>query len=611
MTDDRKPRFNRDNNSYDNPYGNRGGNESRRDDRPRFERDGERKPRFNDERRSEGRNEGRRDDRPRFERDGEQKPRFNDNRRSEGRNEGRRDDRPRFERDGERKPRFNDDRRSEGRGEGRRDDRPRFERDGERKPRFNDDRRSEGRGEGRRDDRPRFERDGEQKPRFNDNRRSEGRNEGRRDDRPRFERDGERKPRFNDERRSEGRGEGRRDDRPRFERDGERKPRFNDDRRSEGRGEGRRDDRPRFERDGERKPRFNDDRRSEGRGEGRRDDRPRHDKRSDDRRSDRRSDAPRGNAEKQRFDRVQDEQGNVTFVAHTPVERESAYVGGEQTLSLKRSNARAAERVEVESDEPEALHNGIDMDQIRRQRAEETRIYGENACQVLFANRPDVIVRGWFTPQVTPRFSDTLRWMAANRKAYHVVDAEEMAKVAGSEHHGGVCLLIKKRRPLHLLDYLDTARDSDCLLALENVANPHNLGGIMRSCAHFGVRGVVMRQAGNLESGAAVRTAEGGAEFLQPIAVEDFAAGLERLRQAGYTIVTTSSHAGQSVFSTKLPAKVVIVFGEEKGGISDDTLQQGDLALSIPGTGHVESLNVSVATGILLGEWWRQHGVQA
>ncbi|MGL5107314.1 MAG: TrmH family RNA methyltransferase, partial [Plesiomonas shigelloides] len=91
----------------------------------------------------------------------------------------------------------------------------------------------------------------------------------------------------------------------------------------------------------------------------------------------------------------------------------------------------------------------------------------------------------------------------------------------------------------------------------------------------------------------------------------DFAAGLERLRQAGYTIVTTSSHAGQSVFSTKLPAKVVIVFGEEKGGISDDTLQQGDLALSIPGTGHVESLNVSVATGILLGEWWRQHGVQA
>ncbi|MEL6092284.1 tRNA/rRNA methyltransferase [Plesiomonas shigelloides] len=606
MTDDRKPRFNRDNNSYDNPYGNRGGNESRRDDRPRFERDGERKPRFNDERRSEGRNEGRRDDRPRFERDGEQKPRFNDNRRSEGRGEGRRDDRPRFERDGERKPRFNDDRRSEGRGEGRRDDRPRFERDGERKPRFNDDRRSEGRGEGRRDDRPRFERDGERKPRFNDDRRSEGRSEGRRDDRPRFERDGERKPRFNDDRRSEGRGEGRRDDRPRFERDGERKPRFNDDRRSEG----RRDDRPRFELDGERKPRFNDDRRSEGRGEGRRDDRPRQDKRSDGRRSDRRSDALRGNAEKQRFDRVQDEQGNVTFVAHTPVERESAYVGGEQTLSLKR-NARAAERVEVESDEPEALHNGIDMDQIRRQRAEETRIYGENACQVLFANRPDVIVRGWFTPQVTPRFSDTLRWMAANRKAYHVVDAEEMAKVAGSEHHGGVCLLIKKRRPLHLLDYLDTARDSDCLLALENVANPHNLGGIMRSCAHFGVRGVVMRQAGNLESGAAVRTAEGGAEFLQPIAVEDFAAGLERLRQAGYTIVTTSSHAGQSVFSTKLPAKVVIVFGEEKGGISDDTLQQGDLALSIPGTGHVESLNVSVATGILLGEWWRQHGVQA
>ncbi|MGL5800058.1 MAG: tRNA/rRNA methyltransferase, partial [Plesiomonas sp.] len=452
---------------------------------------------------------------------------------------------------GDRKPRFNDDRRS---------DRPRTERDSERKPYAGD--------------KPRFERDGDRKPRFNDDRRS---------DRPRTERDGERKPYAGDK--------------PRFERDGDRKPRFNDDLRS---------DRPRTERDGERKPYAGD--------------KPRFERGSQHDRQARSNDSARS-SEKPRFNREEGADGQVRFVRQEQSARpvRESRPRGDKTLSLKREAAATeTEFRTVPSDfgidldlSGIPMHNDIDMEQIRRQRAEETRIYGENACQMLFAKRPEAIVRGWFTQQATTRFSDTLRWMAQNRKAYHLVDDQELNKVAGSDHHGGVCLLIKKREPLSLTDYLVQPRESDCLLALEDVGNPHNLGGIMRSCAHFGVDGVVMRNAGMLESGAAVRTAEGGAEYLQPINTEDFAAGLDQLRRAGYTIVTTSSHQGQSVFSTELPAKVVIVFGEERSGISADTQAQGDLALSIPGTGHVESLNVSVATGVLLAEWWRQHGVKA
>lgn len=85
----------------------------------------------------------------------------------------------------------------------------------------------------------------------------------------------------------------------------------------------------------------------------------------------------------------------------------------------------------------------IDPEVLRRQRAEETRVYGENACQALFQSRPDAIVRARFVQSVTPRFKEALRWMAANRKAYHVVDEAELAKASGTEHHGGVCFLIK------------------------------------------------------------------------------------------------------------------------------------------------------------------------
>jgi len=249
----------------------------------------------------------------------------------------------------------------------------------------------------------------------------------------------------------------------------------------------------------------------------------------------------------------------------------------------------------------------IDPAQLRRQRAEETRVYGENACHALFASRPDAIVRAWFVQSVTPRFREALRWMAANRKAYHVVDDEELTKASGTEHHGGVCFLIKKRAGLDAETYLQQAPAKDCVLALDAVGNPHNLGAIVRSCAHFGVNGVLLQDPAVLESGAAIRTAEGGAEHIKAINADDFVSVLDNFRNAGYTIVTTSSHKGTLLSKAELPAKMVLVMGQEGDGLSDSAWQQGDISVSIGGTGKVESLNVSVATGILLAEWWRQN----
>ncbi|WP_075181583.1 tRNA/rRNA methyltransferase [Pantoea sp. 1.19] len=249
----------------------------------------------------------------------------------------------------------------------------------------------------------------------------------------------------------------------------------------------------------------------------------------------------------------------------------------------------------------------IDPEQLRRQRLEETRVYGEHACQALWLSRPEAIVRAWFVQSVTPRFRDALKYLAAHRKAYHVVDDAELAKASGTEHHGGVCFLIKKRNGTLVHEWIAAADETDCVLALEDIGNPHNLGGIMRSCAHFGARGVLVNDAALLESGAAVRTAEGGAEHVKAITADSFVDGLDAFRRAGYTIVTTSSHQGVPLARAELPRKMVLVLGQERDGLSDSAFQQGDLSLSIGGTGKVESLNVSVATGILLAEWWRQH----
>jgi TrmH RNA methyltransferase len=100
--------------------------------------------------------------------------------------------------------------------------------------------------------------------------------------------------------------------------------------------------------------------------------------------------------------------------------------------------------------------------------------------------------------------------MAANRKAYHVVDEAELAKASGTDHHGGVCFLTAAHdrpevvRVTHVFQRQNAIFFCGLRDPLGNRgANPHNLGAIMRSCAHFGVKGVVVQDAGVLESGAA------------------------------------------------------------------------------------------------------------
>ena len=94
---------------------------------------------------------------------------------------------------------------------------------------------------------------------------------------------------------------------------------------------------------------------------------------------------------------------------------------------------------------------------------------------------------------------------------------------------------------------------------------------------------------------------------MQPITGDSVLDALAQFRKAGYAIVTTSSHEGTQLFKAELPKKMVLVLGQERDGLSDAALDSADLRVAISGTGNVESLNVSVATGVLLAEWWRQN----
>ncbi|NLF17195.1 MAG: rRNA methyltransferase [Lentisphaerae bacterium] len=236
-----------------------------------------------------------------------------------------------------------------------------------------------------------------------------------------------------------------------------------------------------------------------------------------------------------------------------------------------------------------------------------------NACQAVFAKRPDDIVRAYVTEAQLGATAEILRWCALQRRAYHVISNSEMDRVTQSSHHEGICLLVKPpmRMTLEPLCMRLAAQTGPvCVLLLEGVTNPHNLGAILRVAAHFGAVAVV--QSGDADalprlSAAVCRTAEGAAEQIPVVQVGDARKAVERLRRCALEVVATSSHAELSVYQRGMPARCVLLLGSEAKGLSKELAECADAVVAIPGSGAVESLNVACATAVLMAEFRRRH----
>ena len=242
----------------------------------------------------------------------------------------------------------------------------------------------------------------------------------------------------------------------------------------------------------------------------------------------------------------------------------------------------------------------------------ELLIYGIRSCLALWSKRPDAVVRAYCVSNKMSECKEILRSCAAQKKAYHIVEPEALQKITGSVHHEGVALLARFPEPLRGSDFLQQIEKNPGkgpLIFVDGVGNPHNLGAISRSMAHFGCR-YLLGQVGELPrlSPSWVRLSEGGIESLQLVSVEKKVPFLQEMEKSGWTLVGFSSHAVGSLYQTQLPEKTLMVLGHEITGISKSVEGLLQKRLCIPGTGAVESLNVSVAAGIAMSTWAAQHG---
>lgn len=235
----------------------------------------------------------------------------------------------------------------------------------------------------------------------------------------------------------------------------------------------------------------------------------------------------------------------------------------------------------------------------------EIRLHGLNAILAVHARRPGSIRKLWLREDRIPALQPLLKWCVANRVGYRVVEDEDLRRLAASTHHEGVVADVLREEPQALTTWLRALPAGPCCaLWLDGVGNPHNLGAILRTAAHFGVAAILLPKDAPLAlSGAAARVAEGGAEAVPFVRMGRSDNAVAQLRGAGFTLAATVVAGGADLFAASLPERLVFVIGAEGEGMDRALAAACDLRVSIPGSGAVESLNVSAATAILLAAW--------
>lgn len=187
---------------------------------------------------------------------------------------------------------------------------------------------------------------------------------------------------------------------------------------------------------------------------------------------------------------------------------------------------------------------------------------------------------------------------------------QELDQLVNGERHQGVVAQLKKVENLGegaLDDILDNAGASPLVLVLDGVTDPHNLGACLRTADAAGVHAVIVprdRAAGM--SPVVRKVAAGAAETVPLIQVVNLARTLRWLKERGFWLVGTDDQAETALHDAKLDGPLAVIMGAEGEGMRRLTKESCDVLLSIPMNGMVESLNVSVATGVVLYEVVRQ-----
>ena len=239
-------------------------------------------------------------------------------------------------------------------------------------------------------------------------------------------------------------------------------------------------------------------------------------------------------------------------------------------------------------------------------------LFGFHAVGVRLKTAPRSIIEIYFEP--TRRDARMRQFIErATEAGVRLIEADGMrlAKLAGSHGHQGVAARVEPLAQTHSLDdLLDTIEGPPLLLVLDGVTDPHNLGACLRVADGAGAHAVIAPKDHAVGVNATVaKVASGASETVPYFMVTNLARTLNELKERSIWCIGTSDGTSKTIYQADLKTPVALVMGAEGEGMRQLTRKTCDELVGIPMRGAVESLNVSVASGVCLYEALRQRGV--
>lgn len=194
------------------------------------------------------------------------------------------------------------------------------------------------------------------------------------------------------------------------------------------------------------------------------------------------------------------------------------------------------------------------------------------------------------------------------------VPVERINKFTMKNHQGVVALIspVQYSNLEHLIPELYERGETPLLLLLDEITDVRNFGAIARTAECLGVHGIVIPIKGGAQVNEdAIKTSAGALNYLPICREKSLVEAVTFLKDSGISIVSCTEKTKKLVHQAQFVAPVAIVMGSEEHGITDQILQLSDQSCRVKMTGKIESLNVSVATGMILYEAIRQRGASA
>ena len=239
------------------------------------------------------------------------------------------------------------------------------------------------------------------------------------------------------------------------------------------------------------------------------------------------------------------------------------------------------------------------------------RVYGVHSVRTLVEMRPETIREAVvLSGSRSGCLPELRRALVALDIPVEEVDRENLDRMSGGGRHQGVLVRTAGIGEMGITEFEEMAiargRSFHCLV-LDGVQDPRNLGACLRNADAAGVDAVVVprRRAASLTA-AALKAASGAAVTVPVVRVNNLAGTIRWLRNAGVWIVGADGGASRTIYQAGFRLPLALVVGGEGRGLRRLTRELCDETLSIPMRGVVESLNVSVAVGVLLFEVQRQ-----